>query len=82
MQHVQELAFVFMNALDVYVEQGIDVYLDAALSSDKFGETLFVDLLYRGKLLAKSAPRKANLKRFGNFQLPPERKKPVLFCAS
>ena len=55
MEEIEVLAFVFVQALDLHVEHGGGVDLDAALVKDALGEFFFVRVLDRHELLAKGS---------------------------
>ena len=52
-QHIEQLPFVFMDALDLYVEQGIHGEVHAAFFLHQPGQLLLVDAFRFGPLLVK-----------------------------
>jgi hypothetical protein len=67
-QHVEQLPLVFVDALDLHVEQRVGVELDPALGLDQFGEARLVGALDRAPFGVEClmAPRS---QRFELFQL-------------
>ena len=52
-QHVEQLALVLVDALDLHVEQRIGAHLDAEVGADLGGEALLVVLLDGAELAAE-----------------------------
>ena len=54
MQHVEQLAFVFVDPFHLDVEQGVRVDDNAAVSGNNLGEPFFVDQFHRLPALVKT----------------------------
>ena len=55
MQDIEQLALVFVDALDLHVEQRIGIEVDAAVGLDQGGQALLVGLLDCVPALARNA---------------------------
>ena len=56
MQDVQELTFVLVKSLNLYIEDGVRVYFYAIVLEDVFSQTLFVlDLMFMNSWSAFSS---------------------------
>ena len=58
LQHIQELALIFMDALDLDVEQRVRVDLDADALEDRRGEAFLVFALRRREALLETRRRR------------------------